>query len=337
VYDPNASSAIFLGGNGSGGPHGIVFDDDTAGAGVQLFWRTSPNQLILEDTSGGTGDNGTDLFIYDKDDDEFYFKGKVGIETTTPDETLHVVGMVKAQGDAGSGTVQISNNAGDNVWNLNAKTPANGGWKLRDASNNIDIFTVESNSSANSLYIDNAGEVGIMTNNPTRTLFVQGTIGCSDTHTGLTKGIYDIAEIIPIADEVEEGEVLVLDPTKVREVRESFKPYDPLIVGVVSSESDEARSRGIFFLGDKDEAEKLTGKKHAYMCVTGQVEVKVCLENGPIAQGDLLTSSSLPGHAMKAVDRDKAFGAIIGKALESFDGGAEGQDRGKIIILVTLQ
>ena len=38
-------------------------------------------------------------------------------------------------------------------------------------------------------------------------------------------------------------------------------------------------------------------------------------ENGPIAAGDPLTSSSVPGVAMKAT----ASGYVIGKALESFD------------------
>jgi len=84
VYDSSGSSAIFLGGNSTGGPHGIVFDDDTSGSGVQLFYRTSPNQLILEKSSAGTGTDGTDVFSYDRDTDYFFFNGKVGIGTTEP-------------------------------------------------------------------------------------------------------------------------------------------------------------------------------------------------------------------------------------------------------------
>ncbi|HEY7253389.1 MAG TPA: hypothetical protein VIG37_23025 [Methylomirabilota bacterium] len=37
--------------------------------------------------------------------------------------------------------------------------------------------------------------------------------------------------------------------------------------------------------------------------------------------GDLLTTSATPGHAMKAVDGARAFGAVIGKALEPLAGG----------------
>lgn len=41
----------------------------------------------------------------------------------------------------------------------------------------------------------------------------------------------------------------------------------------------------------------------------------------PIEVGDLLTTSETVGHAMKATDLDKAFGAIMGKALAPFSQG----------------
>src|SRR6185369_10616868 len=56
------------------------------------------------------------------------------------------------------------------------------------------------------------------------------------------------------------------------------------------------------------------------MGVIGVIPTKVCLENGPIKRGDLLVTSSKPGHAMKAVSikGDGVFpaGVILGKALE---------------------
>ncbi|MFV1981595.1 MAG: tail fiber domain-containing protein, partial [Rhodothermia bacterium] len=77
VKRASGGTGIFLGGDGTDGPRGIVFDDDVSGAGVQLFWRVNPNQLILERTSGGTGVDGTDAFFYDRDDDVFGFDGLV--------------------------------------------------------------------------------------------------------------------------------------------------------------------------------------------------------------------------------------------------------------------
>jgi hypothetical protein len=54
-------------------------------------------------------------------------------------------------------------------------------------------------------------------------------------------------------------------------------------------------------------------------------------QDAPISVGDLLTTSSRPGHAMKASDAVKAYGAVIGKALHSL---TEGQ--GLIPILIAL-
>jgi len=64
----------------------------------------------------------------------------------------------------------------------------------------------------------------------------------------------------------------------------------------------------------------------------GIVPCKVSAENGPIARGDLLVTSSTPGHAMKGTDRPQMTGAIVGKALEPLLSGT-----GVILIAVTLQ
>jgi hypothetical protein len=53
---------------------------------------------------------------------------------------------------------------------------------------------------------------------------------------------------------------------------------------------------------------------------------------GPIAVGDLLTTSETPGHAMRADDASRAFGAILGKALQPLHEGT-----GLVPVLVTLQ
>jgi hypothetical protein len=54
--------------------------------------------------------------------------------------------------------------------------------------------------------------------------------------------------------------------------------------------------------------------------------------NGAIRAGDLLTTSAVPGHAMKATERAAAQGAILGKAMEDLKG-----DRGLILALASLQ
>ena len=64
----------------------------------------------------------------------------------------------------------------------------------------------------------------------------------------------------------------------------------------------------------------------------GKVYCKVDADYASIEVGDLLTTSSTPGHAMKADDPFKTFGAVIGKALRPLKAG-----RGLIPILVALQ
>jgi hypothetical protein len=68
------------------------------------------------------------------------------------------------------------------------------------------------------------------------------------------------------------------------------------------------------------------------LALTGKVYCKVDAHYAPIALGDLLTTSPTPGHAMKATDPIKAFGAVIGKALRPLTYG-----RCLIPILVALQ
>ncbi|HVH30497.1 MAG TPA: hypothetical protein VNA31_02370 [bacterium] len=68
------------------------------------------------------------------------------------------------------------------------------------------------------------------------------------------------------------------------------------------------------------------------LAVVGIVPCKVTVENGSIAAGDLLVTSSMPGRAMKGTDRARMLGAVVGKALEPLANGT-----GIIQVLVTLQ
>ena len=67
------------------------------------------------------------------------------------------------------------------------------------------------------------------------------------------------------------------------------------------------------------------------IALVGKVYCKVDASYGPIAVGDLLTSSPTIGCAMKATDPNSAFGAVIGKALRALPSG-----QALIPILITL-
>jgi hypothetical protein len=108
------------------------------------------------------------------------------------------------------------------------------------------------------------------------------------------------------------------------EIRPCDSPYDTRVVGVVSG---AGRFRPAITLNRMPES-----ASSAPVALIGKVCCNVDASYAPIHVGDLLTSSATPGFAMKAVDKDAAFGAVIGKALESLAHG-----RSQIIILVCLQ
>jgi hypothetical protein len=109
VLKPSGGSGLRLGGDGTDGPHGIIFDDDVAGNGVQLLWRTDPNELIIERTSQGTTTNGTDVFVYDRDNDKFRFLVPVGVGTSNPVTQFHVAKSVSAAASTSNHVALIDN------------------------------------------------------------------------------------------------------------------------------------------------------------------------------------------------------------------------------------
>ncbi len=129
---------------------------------------------------------------------------------------------------------------------------------------------------------------------------------------------FDVAEVEP----VEPGTVMVLDDDGA--VRCSRRPYDPRVAGVVSGAG--AYRPGIVL----DRQGPSSARKP--IALLGKVYSKVDARFAPIDVGDLLTTSSTPGHAMKAADRGRAFGAVIGKALRPLEDG-----QGLVPILIALQ
>ncbi len=120
----------------------------------------------------------------------------------------------------------------------------------------------------------------------------------------------------------EPGTVMVLDDCG--GIRISDQAYDRRVAGVISGAGGY---RPGVILGREASA-----TKRSPLALMGQVYCRVDASSAAISVGDLLTTSSTPGHAMKAEDPAQAFGAVIGKALRPL---AEG--RGLVPILVALQ
>jgi hypothetical protein len=128
----------------------------------------------------------------------------------------------------------------------------------------------------------------------------------------------------------EPGDVVVLSTAKPGSVEKSSKTYDVKVVGVYST-------RPGIIGADKDGVTRLD-QNDIPVAIIGVVPTRVTAENGAIEPGDLLTTSSMPGHAMKAspvVSNGLSWyppGTIIGKALEPLRSGT-----GLIKILVNVR
>jgi hypothetical protein len=68
------------------------------------------------------------------------------------------------------------------------------------------------------------------------------------------------------------------------------------------------------------------------VALSGRVYCLADASDGPIAPGDLLTTSDTPGHARRVDDHTRAQGAVLGKALTRLESG-----RGLVLVLVSLQ
>jgi hypothetical protein len=100
--------------------------------------------------------------------------------------------------------------------------------------------------------------------------------------------------------------------------------YDTRVVGVISGVS--GISAGI----ELGRQPLLQGRSP--LALSGRSVCQVDASFSPVEAGDLLTTSPTIGHAMRATDRTRAFGATIGKALAPL-----AADTGFVPIIVALQ
>ena len=117
---------------------------------------------------------------------------------------------------------------------------------------------------------------------------------------------------------------MTVDPARDRRFKQVSQPYSTLVAGIYATKP------GILATPHTMDDPRLASE--IPLAMVGIVPCKVTAENGPIHRGDLLVSSSTPGHAMKGTDRNRMLGAVVGKALGSLDQGT-----GVIEVLVTLQ
>jgi hypothetical protein len=240
---------------------------------------------------------------------------EAGVEGETDSTTASAAGVVgrvtsTAPGSFSAGVRGINNGTGGNgigVWGSHA----GGGWGVRGTSvSGVGVHAQSTSGNPIEAYGSGLVDREFYVSN-TGSVFADGTFNA---------GGADFAEMLSATDGLEAGDVLVIEEDG--RLARSTEPKQENVAGVYSTKPG--------FMGGAHEEIDQTGK--VPLAIVGVVPVKVTNENGAIKPGNLLVTSSTPGHAMKA-SVDRQVGTVIGKALGSFDGAAAGV----IQMLVLLQ
>ncbi len=234
--------------------------------------------------------------------------------------------------------------AGDGFWN-------GGGGDLTYVGGNVGVGTADPEDpfqTSRFLHlrgrtgVSYAGTVGLVFDNPvadsvwTLAMDNNGAIGFVKSGEGpdtvtvpklrITGGS-DIAEPFDVAgDTVVPGMVVSIDPARPGELAVSTAAYDGKVAGIISG------ANGVEVGMTLTQEGTIADGAHP-VALTGRVWCWCDADaSGPIAPGDMLTTSDTPGHAMKAADANRTNGAGIGKAMTSLESG-----RGLVLVLVNLQ
>lgn len=126
---------------------------------------------------------------------------------------------------------------------------------------------------------------------------------------------------------VEPGMVVVIDPARPGKLKISTEPYDRKVAGIISGANSLSSGMVMKALGDP-----AADGAHP-VALTGRVWCQCDASTGAIEPGDMLTTASTAGRAMKVTDLARAQGAIIGKAMTGLELGKQGL----VLVLVNLQ
>jgi len=140
------------------------------------------------------------------------------------------------------------------------------------------------------------------------------------------RGGSDLAEPFEMshANPLPAGVLVVIDKDNPGKLKLATEAYDKRVAGVISGAGGVNPGLTLSQEG------VLAGGQH--VALTGKVYALATAANGAIEPGDLLTTSNVPGHAMKASNQARWPGAVIGKAMSSLNEG-----EGLVLVLVNLQ
>ena len=301
---------------------------------------------------GGTGDG--EIHVKNKANHETIFldgkNGNITLGGTSTQSDGEVDGDIIIRNGKGDPTIQLFGSSGNVVLGGGGAVGANGDITLKNSSNTETVKIEGANGNIilggagevdGDLIIKNAlghdtvilsgagdiilggvganGDITLKNSNDVETIKIKGSSGDIEFLNA------DFAEDFDIAAEV----ISTVEPGTVMSLNEAGKlipcrkNYDSRVVGVIAG---AGKYKPGIVMDKNGEPNRLP------VAIMGKVYCKVDARQAAINVGDLITTSERAGYAMKATDRNLAFGAVIGKALQPVKSGTA-----IIPILVNLQ
>ncbi len=309
IGDNTRGEAIVGRNRGGNGVGAVVGRNDSSGYGVRGFnTRNGIGVFGQAGISGGTGVAGKFENVNTNNDAD-------ALQVTTNGggrAALFVSGANTGVSTFAATQVENIKSVGEAVWIRNAL-----------AANTSPVLKLHQHPSSNASFIDGrtwdgSGAASRQFHITSAGTFVAGSDFAEAFEAYGTKAEY------------EPGDVVVMCENDSKAVEKATREYDSRVVGVYSTRPGVlgADKNGVTQVDESD----------IPVAIVGIVPTKVTNENGTIHPGDLLTTSSVPGYAMKAfpnvVNGVNIYpaGTIVGKALEPLNEG-----KGVIKILLMLR
>lgn len=215
-------------------------------------------------------------------------------------------GGPKIEADGGASTLKIRSSTGDTAFTV-------------DANHNADSDPEPDSVRAVLGGPNRFGELHLHNDSDSATITLNGQSGDIEFFNADFAEEFDID--LDALDAAIPGAVMVLGASGEAEL--CTEEYSSAAVGVVAGGGPYKPALIL---------DKKGGEQRRPIALIGKVGCLADATDAPIRVGDLLTTSSTPGHARVVTDRSRALGAVIGKALSPLDEGT-----GMIRVLVTLQ
>jgi hypothetical protein len=211
-------------------------------------------------------------------------------------------GSIAVVGDAtGGGAIGVRGTGNQGVVGISHAAGQAGVFGTNDSAEGFGVLGTVSNGSVGVAgESTGGGSIGVRGKGQFRAALFEGDVE-------VTGDIFlqgaDYAEALSTTDaSVEAGLVVVLGHDG--EVHPCAREYDTAVAGIVSGACDVKPA----IVLDRHE-------DSAHVALMGKVWCRADADAAPIHPGDLLTTSSTPGHCRRVTELHRAFGAVIGKAL----------------------